>query len=494
MNCRVPQSCYIGKLPTEILSNIFLLAAHGTPSDLAESLPSVTMMPHVLATVNLHWRTVALCNHNLWSSLVIDLQKVICNQSGDGLTPLTTMITRSGQSSMDIIIRAQQGPTSGTEEMIKKDFTKTMSRYADCMPLIFNLLFHEMYRWRSLEIISDTWMPIHSALQVLNERRMEGPGALRLESIRLKRTNDYLSRFWLFCPRIMKMVEGTVFGALIGAASQDISAQSPPLPKLRNIALYGVHLNWANFLHHTLGATPSLSSPVSHCIQSLELSHHSGEVRPTSDEFSAILEACPRLQNLVLRRSGPQGGFSRQVSLPLLQQLYYGYFSFGDDVGTFNGFHAPNLIKLSLEGQNLSGTTYYSPTQDDGEDDKADSILKHCASHLPFPKLQELSLYNVNAPVKTFTLFIATIPMLSHLVLHRTSNALPALLPIPKSLAGGAGMPCPALKSIQIFPESQKNKLIVTLKERSTRASRISEWRYEEMLEGTIFTLEDGEA
>jgi hypothetical protein len=361
-----------------------------------------------------------------------------------------------------------------------------MSQYAGCMPAIFDLLFREMYRWRSLEIVSDTWMPIHSALQLLNERRTEGSSALRLESIRLKRTNEYLSYFWLFCPRTMKMVEGTIFAALIGPTSQGVSAQSTPLPKLRDIALCGVHLNWTDFLRHTLGAPPNQSRSVSHSVQSLELSHHSGEVRPTSDEFSGILEACPRLQNLVLRFSGPLDGLPRRVSLPLLQQLHYGYSCFGDGVRLFSEIHAPNLIKLSLEGRNLSGRTY-SPIEDDGEDDNADDLLKYCATHPLFPKLQELSLYNVNAPVATFTLLMDTIPALLHLLLHRTPNALSALSPIQESLADPAsGVPCPALKSIHIFPNSHKDILIATLKQRSTSAPRFAEWQCEEMMEGGI--------
>lgn len=362
------------------------------------------------------------------------------------------------------------------------------------MPAVFDLLFPEMYRWRSLEIVSDTWMPIHSALQILNERRTEGSSALRLESIKLVRTNDYLSRFWLFCPGIMKMVDGFMFAALIGPTSQDAPAQSPPLPKLRDITLYGVHLDWTNFLHYTLGPTPNRSPTVSNSIQSLELSHHSGEVRPTSDEFTGILEACPRLRKLVLRKSGPLAGLSRRVSLPLLQQLYYGYSCIGNDVGLFSGLHAPNLIKLTLnsESSNLSGITY-SPTQDDGEDDKADDILKYCATHLLFPRLQELSCYHINAPVNTFTLFMNAIPTLLHLSLYGTPNAIPALLPIQNPLAGnGIPVPCPALQSIYMSSNLHKDSLIGTLKERSKLskgASKFAKWQYGEMWEDdmTVF-------
>ncbi|KAG2150753.1 uncharacterized protein EDB93DRAFT_1249763 [Suillus bovinus] len=311
-------------------------------------------------------------------------------------------------------------------------------------------------------------MPIHSALQLLNECRTEGSSALCLESISLKRTNDYLSHLWLFCPRIMKMVEGIMFANLIGPTSQGVSVQSLPLPKLRNIALYGVHLNWTNFLHYTLGAPPNQSLTVSSSMQSLELSYHSGEVRPMPDEFSGIFEACPCLQNLVLRFSGLLTGLSCPISLLLLQRLHYGYFFLGDDIRLFSGLHAPNLIKFSLEGRNLSGTTH-SPIEDDGEDDKADSLLKYCVAHHLFPKLQELSLYNVNAPVATFTLLMDAIPTLLHLLLHRTPNAILALSPIQKSLADHS-MPFPVLKSIRIFPNSHKDSLIATLKRCSKSA------------------------
>ncbi|KAG2359799.1 hypothetical protein BDR07DRAFT_1487795 [Suillus spraguei] len=195
-----------------------------------------------------------------------------------------------------------------------------MSRYADCMPAIFGLLFREIYQWRSLEIMSNTWIPIHSALQLLNERRTEGPSALHPESIKLQRTNDYLSCFWLFCPGIMKTVEGTMFGALIGATSQDVPAQSPPPPQTAK--------------HNSIWRSPELEK-----LSSLYSWCNSQSLYPVSgallSQRRSILEACPRLQNLILRFSGPLGGFPRQVSLPLLQELHYGYFCVGDDIRLF---------------------------------------------------------------------------------------------------------------------------------------------------------------
>lgn len=107
-------------------------------------------------------------------------------------------------------------------------------------------------------------------------------------------------------------------------------------------------------------------------------------------------------------------------SLPLLKWLHYEYSCVGDDVGLFSGLHAPNLITLSLEAWSLSTT--YSPTQDDSEDD-IDRLLKYCATHLLFPKLQTLSLYNVNAAVNMFTLLMDTTPTL-HVLCDQMYHAL----------------------------------------------------------------------
>jgi hypothetical protein len=115
---QVPHPCFIAKLPAETLSHIFMLAVHGSlkQRETYEIAPQSVTMPDVLALVNRHWKSVALSDTRLWSTLVIDLHKMICNKTGVGWRWLTTMIRRSGKSSVDIIIKAQQGAASGYEE------------------------------------------------------------------------------------------------------------------------------------------------------------------------------------------------------------------------------------------------------------------------------------------------------------------------------------------------------------------------------------------
>ncbi|KAG2028885.1 hypothetical protein BDR03DRAFT_1019215 [Suillus americanus] len=163
--------------------------------------------------------------------------------------------------------------------------------------------------------MSDTLKPLCAALQVLSARTLTpsdsggpcpdfilGSQAPRLEFIKLKRSNDYYrAHLREFAPPME--LDSIPFAALIGRpdqnvreqdqngmSDQDLPAQIPasfhPLPKLRHVHLFGVPLNWTGFLH-VLG--------VDHQIQSLELSHHDKGDRPTFDQFSAMIKACPLL-------------------------------------------------------------------------------------------------------------------------------------------------------------------------------------------------------
>ena len=230
-----------------------------------------------------------------------------------------------------------------------------------------------MYRWRSLTILSDTWAPLHAALECLSVPTVtNASGAPCLESLMLMRCNEFLGHTDTFIPR-SQPINGIPFATLMG----DPTVQSNPLSKLRDITLVGVHVDWTNFYHYTLGA--ALDQPHSRapsCIRSLELSHHCRGVRPSYNEFSGILKACPLLRRLVIKVSGPRFDEGvppndHPVSLRLLEELHIGYTGVEDTALLLNQISAPNLVTLSIEDAN-------HVTHLDDED--ATTLLTYCAT------------------------------------------------------------------------------------------------------------------
>ncbi|KAG2151655.1 uncharacterized protein EDB93DRAFT_1083123 [Suillus bovinus] len=514
MNYQIHRPCNINVLPVEILSYIFTLATHdavSTNNDYKRRYqvpfsPESVTMPTVLASVHRHWRNVALSTSTLWTSLVMSLGQVVRVQVGPDASDerayttfldvqrLATHIARSRNSSVDVLIDTRD-PEWDFEDDEEECSTHnaTCFPYATIIPQILALLFPQMYRWRSLTILSDTWAPLRVALECLSVPTMtKGSGAPRLETLMLMRCNEFLGHLDTFSPRTQHTFSGIPFAALTGAPHHDLSAQSQshPLPKLRNLTLVGVHLNWTQFSHYTLGA--GFSETLS-CIQSLELSQHCREVRPTVDEFTGILRACPFLRKLVIRVSGPRFDAGVQhsdlpVSLPLLEEIHLGYTNANDAAMLLSHIHAPNLISLSIEdanqitspdvedsgpllaylatgfldlwdvstepGSNHGLYNYYLATS-------KDSVAKTVKT--PFPHLERLSLNSVAACMIPFSLLMAVVPKLCHLSLSRTPNALVALLPTQTPFADACTrtIPCRALKSIEMFCTEEQTKSVL---------------------------------
>ncbi|KAG2096029.1 hypothetical protein BD769DRAFT_1369611 [Suillus cothurnatus] len=469
MNCQVLPRCHINSLPVELLSYIFTLATHDCDSEEGHAFsPESVTLPTVLASVNSRWREIALSIPTLWSTLSIDLKALVRQHPNNTFSfnqqpfdQILNIITRSKHSSLDILIDARD-PKS--HELIGQCYTS-------CMPYVFFLLLAEKERWRSLEVISDTLkFPLCAALRLLSSYTpirkgssashlqfiRNGLGAPRLEFLKLKRTNDYYSAHAeQFLPPLE--LDSLPFAVLIGGPSESLHHVTP-LSKLRRVDIIGVPLNWAGFLR-TLGA--------GHCIQSLELSHHDGSLRPTFDQFSAIIKACPLLRRLVIRASGPvpvllQPHHHRGVmSLPMLKELHLGYIKTDSLDALFSCLDAPNLVTLFIEDVNpaVPRSPYETGTN-------TEHLLNYCATgfsqhpaavsrtSMPFPKLQRLSLNRVHASVIEFGLFMSAFSKLHHLSLLRTPNALAALL-----LDADATMPRPALTSILVCPVTQPEVL-----------------------------------
>ncbi|TFY57181.1 hypothetical protein EVG20_g8640 [Dentipellis fragilis] len=131
--------CYIATLPAELLSNI--LSSLTTTSSGSKSFHHSTYPIQVpLSHVCRHWRSILLQMPTLWSTLSIILNNFCSDR-------LQTFIERSGQQSLDIVIRAGQ-----------KDFDSMQTLYATYEHILAMLTPH-VERWSSFDFCTpaDTW-------------------------------------------------------------------------------------------------------------------------------------------------------------------------------------------------------------------------------------------------------------------------------------------------------------------------------------------------
>lgn len=212
---------------------------------------------------------------------------------------------------------------------------------------VCSLLLPHLSRWRSLNILTDTWKPMQTALQSINPSILRF-GAPQLESLTLMRCNDFVSFFPEFEPKSLKDP------SFLSNTSGSSSPHSPNiLPRLRYLSLRGVHVDWSS-----LGSALSSSKTG---LYSLELCSHCADVRPSLSELHHILSCNPRLRNLVISGSGPS--FPTDIDevvdiihhefdgvlLPNLSTFTLGYRSGLEGQTVLQLVKAPTLKTLVLE-------------------------------------------------------------------------------------------------------------------------------------------------
>jgi hypothetical protein len=226
-------------------------------------------------------------------------------------------------------------------------------------------LLQHSRRWRSIAILTDIYEPMVAALMLLTDPLNNG--APKLESLTLMRCNEFACFRPDFQPSHLKDVSAYIvpFGG------------SPPsgrtLPSLRKLNLTGVHVEWLGIprVSH-----PTASDPAGG-LQTLQLSYHCPEVRPTAKQFLGILNGSPNLRRLIVNTSGPYI-FDRPeeeahvvdaeldyleshlVTLERLEEIYYGYTSAYDVCKVLKAINAPNVQRLRLED-----TTYLAALHED---------------------------------------------------------------------------------------------------------------------------------
>ena len=140
---------------------------------------------------------------------------------------------------------------------------------------ILELLYPHVGQWKAFELMVSQYHLMKYALDIFAKC---GP-ALILESLGLYHYEDS-EEVETFSPAEYK--------------EQDFVLFDNSVPKLKEVALWGVHLNWEK--------TTFLSD-----LHDIELAYHALDVRPSYRDFLRMLKTSPKLHTLTLCQSGPVG-------------------------------------------------------------------------------------------------------------------------------------------------------------------------------------------
>lgn len=231
------------------------------------------------------WRCISIDTHTLWrrisivGSLCVDRIKAYIERSGE--LPLIIDIDCIIPQEAISILEDEEDPLHqdllqllqgvGGEDLKRKfDFSfVTISELATVLDLLTPLVV----RWKHFEFRCYEYSYILKLMQTLHEL----PSAPLLES------------FGVFVSD--KFDDDTEF------PHENKSAYLPfggHAPKLKNVNLWGVHIEWE------IAASEFLAG-----LDVLELSYHTQDVRPSYSTFKEIIRNSPDLKELVLTSSGP---------------------------------------------------------------------------------------------------------------------------------------------------------------------------------------------
>lgn len=285
---------------------------------------------------------------------------------------------------------------------------------------VLNILLPHVRRFRSLAILTDRWAPMQTALDCLSmeiSAFVSAPSPLpsslpMLETLVLMRCNEFVSYHSEFSPADRKDPTYLPFSALL----HNPDSAGPVLPGLKKLQLSGVHMHWPSL--------PLLLHQQHSPLETLDLSYHCSEVRPSERDFRALLERCPKLRTLNVRVSGPKSPDSAYscrtapeedaLSMPALETVILGYDDPYTAATMLDMLDAPNVRHLMLEDSSCPG-----------HEDRSDAtpLLQACTVSSvrarlgmpPFPRVAALSLHRVDASAETFEALYGALPALRSL-------------------------------------------------------------------------------
>lgn len=266
-----------------------------------------------MSHVNSYWRSVAIREtRRLWTH--VHLSDV------SHMGRAKTYMQRSSRMLIDVIIDTESA----------EDHIPGRTLFRDEFRSVFEIVVPHILRWRSF---------------ILKVRDHQCKASARAE---LSRCGPAPS---LSCLHISHIETSA------GAENFWMSTVRPPviffdgkLPSLRGLQLIGVSLPWA-----------SSHSPFLKDLTSIELALHCEHMRPTYDQWAAMLRRCPTLQSLSLHYSGPRaspGWPDDPICLPSLTELSIADIDPDHLCSIFQRLTLTNLKHLRLELQDQDYTPF----------------------------------------------------------------------------------------------------------------------------------------
>ena len=302
------------------------------------TLPFQVLVSHVCR----HWREIALESPTLWttlsftegssfekSSIWIQRSKglpldihIDCTIPDDEVLPFTP---GEGDAAADSALSATLAETHGqlyTEEHSECLHPPPALSLPD-LSAILDILVPYIAQWRHFELTCSLYDYMHRLLA----RFSQCPAAPLLETLQLYHYED-CENYEVFSPREL----GTSFLIFNGEA-----------PMLRNVSLWGVHLDWDRSVSLLSG------------LRDLELAYHAKNVRPSWSTFAKMISSSPDIRTLTLCQSGPardedeNDWGTEPFEIQSLTDLVLCYHEQTYAIGLIRKLSVPNLHSLTLD-------------------------------------------------------------------------------------------------------------------------------------------------
>ncbi|GLB38500.1 putative F-box-like [Lyophyllum shimeji] len=291
-------------------------------------LPFQVLVSHVCR----HWREVAIESPELWTTLTFT--------EGPPFDKSKTWIERSKGLPLHIHIDCTIPEVEEHEffdEALQAHYSEPRAGPAhDSAPPVtavthgrqyaeeHNIITPHVGRWQSLEVTASVYDYIH----LLLSRLAECPAAPLLEVLELYHYED-CEDYETFRPVEFR----EPFLPFQGNA-----------PKLRDVALWGVHLDWDRSLSFLTG------------LRDLELTYHAKDVRPSYATFKQMITSSPEIRTLSLCLSGPQehneetnDWGTEPIEILSLKDLVLCYHEAQYAIALVQKLSVPNVHSLALD-------------------------------------------------------------------------------------------------------------------------------------------------